>query len=120
MIDALALAVTVACIGAAIVVAVQALAGTFRWTRVAPTLVLVEAVLLVQAVLDVVGLARGHRPGEPGPHLAYLVISVLVVPAVALQVRGDDDRWAGVLVASALVVVAVLVVRMTTTWRGGT
>lgn len=119
MIPPLAIAITVgALVGAGAAVA-AALTGTFRWPRFVPTLVIVEAALVVQAVADGIGLARGHRPGEQGPHLAYLATSLLVVPAAATQARAEDGRWAGLLVAAGLLVVAVVVVRLATTWRSG-
>lgn len=119
MIEPLAIAITVVAALAALVTGSVCVAGTYRWTALAPTLALVEAALAIQAVVDLVGIARGHRPGEPGVHLAYLATSVLVIPAAAAQVRGDDDRWSGALCAAALLVVAVLVVRLATTWHAG-
>ena len=42
--------------------------------------VVAEVLLIVQAALDVVGIARGHRPPEPATHLGYLAVSVLLLP----------------------------------------
>lgn len=116
MIDALALAIALVSLVSGLTVAALALSGKHRWAQTVPTLVTVECALLLQAVLDVVALAGGHRPAEPSTHLAYLVTSPLVLPAAASQAH-DHGRWSGLLIGGALVVVAVLVVRMQTTWR---
>lgn len=117
MIDELALALAVLSLGAGLSVAVQTVRRTFGWSRVAPTLVLLEVGLLVQAALDVAGLARGHQPREMPTHLAYLIVSVALVPIAAIQTRGDDGLWAGLLLTISLIVLAVLVIRLQTTWR---
>ena len=117
MIDSLAAALTVAALLAALVVLVAAGRGVYRWRATGRFLVGFEVVLVLQAVLAVIGLARGHEPRELATHLAYLAVSVLVLPATIAQVRGDDGRWAAVLVAVAFAVVAVVIVRAETTWR---
>lgn len=119
MIDELALALTVLSLGTGLAVAVQTARRTFGWKRTAPTLVLIQAGLLVQAALDVIGLARGHHPRELPTHLAYLVVSVALVPIAAVQTRGDDGLWSGLLLTIALIVLAVLLIRLQTTWRAG-
>ncbi|HEX3791769.1 MAG TPA: hypothetical protein VHW44_28165 [Pseudonocardiaceae bacterium] len=119
MTDSIALAITLACLGSALIVGVRGLLGRHRWRGVRPMLVLIELALLGQAVADLVGQVRGHRPGEPVTHLAYLVASLAVLPAAAGQTADDDGRWAAALLAVALVGVAVIVVRMETTWRAG-
>ena len=117
MTDALALALAVLALGACLVTAAQAGVGGFRWSRTAPTLALLQIGLLVQAALHVVGLVRGHQPQETGTHLAYLVVSVVLLPAAAAQTRGDDGRWSGILLAVVLLVTVVLIIRLQTTWR---
>lgn len=117
MIDALSLALTVTAAVAATVLGVVALSGRFRWARAVPLLVAVQCGVLVQAVLDVVGLVRGHHPREPVTHVAYLVATVLVVPVLLAETRRGEPRWAGVLGAVGLLLLAVLVVRWQTTWR---
>jgi peptidoglycan/LPS O-acetylase OafA/YrhL len=117
MIDAFALAITVVSLAAAGVTLVLAAARRYRWSRLAPTLALLELALVVQAVADLVALARGHHPRELATHLAYLGVSVALLPVAAAQVRGDHGRWPAVLVAVVLVVLAVVTVRLETTWR---
>jgi hypothetical protein len=119
VIEPLAAGITIAGLIAALVIGVQAATGSFRVARAAPTLLVLEVALVVQAVAAVIGLARGHHPSEPTTHLAYLVVSLVVLPVAAFQVRGEGGRWAGALTAVALVIVAVLVIRLQTTWRSG-
>lgn len=116
MIESLAFTTTVVCVAGGFVVLGTGLAGRYRRRRVLPALVVIELALLVQAAADVAGLLGGDHPGEPGTHLAYLVTSLVILPA-ALGTAPDDGRWAAVLIALALLVLAVLVIRMQTTWR---
>lgn len=118
MIDTLAAAVTLYAFG----LALATLIATIRPTR--PRLIDIAfgglgVAVVVQAVGDVATLVRGHRPGEPAVHLAYLVFSVLVVPLTLAAVRSDRGRWATLLCAGAALMIAVVVVRMQTTWRPG-
>ncbi len=117
MIDQLAIGITGACLVTGGLVLIRLVRRRFRRRDVTPTLVPLELGLLVQAGLDVAGLAHGHRPAEPPTHIAYLVSSVLVVPSAAGQTREDDGRWSGALLVLVLLITAVLVVSMQTTWR---
>ncbi|WP_051681891.1 hypothetical protein [Cellulomonas sp. HZM] len=76
-----------------------------------------ETGLVVQAVLDGLGIASGHRPASPATHIAYLAVSVALIPAAAAQVQGRSGRWAGALLAITYLLVAVVVVRLQATWR---
>lgn len=117
MIDSLAAALTVAALLAVPVVMTLALTGRYRSRTAVRFIAGFEVLLVLQAVLAVVGLLRGHEARELAPHLAYLGVSILLLPATITQVRGDDGRWAAVLVAVAFVVLAVVIVRAETTWR---
>jgi hypothetical protein len=117
MIDALSLAITVTCGVAGIAVLCAALLNRYRWRAALPTVIVVEAALLIQAVLDIAGLLGGHHPAEQATHLAYLVTSLAVLPVAGSQVIRDNGRWAGILLAVALLALAVIVVRLQTTWR---
>lgn len=116
MIEVLAFATTVVCAIGGLVVLGTGVLGRYRRSAVLPLLVMVEVVLLVQAVADVLGQAGGHRPAETATHAAYLGASLVVLPAAGPQAR-DDGRWSAVLIAAALLALAVIVVRMQTTWR---
>ena len=116
MIEPLAFATTVVCAIGGLVVLGAGVLRRYRWRRVLPVLATIEAALVVQAVADALGQFGGHRLAETSTHVAYLATSLAVLPAAATQAR-DDGRWSAVLVAAALLVLAVVVVRMQTTWR---
>jgi hypothetical protein len=117
VIEVLAFATTVVCAIGGVAVLGTALARRYRWRRVLPLLVTIEVVLVVQALADVLGQVNGHRLAETTTHAAYLAASLVVLPAVGTQTARDDGRWSAVLVAAALLALAVIVVRMQTTWR---
>ncbi|HEY3632561.1 MAG TPA: hypothetical protein VGL21_16775 [Jatrophihabitantaceae bacterium] len=117
MIDAVAFSVALASVAVAGLVAVRLATRRYRWRAVVPALLAIEAMLIVLAVLDIAGLIGGHRPAEPATHLAYLGTALIVLPVAGSQAAGDDGLWAGLLVAGAAVVLAVLIVRLQTTWR---
>lgn len=117
MIDSLAAAIVVCAIVAAIAVLARAAWRRYRWHTAAPMLIGFEVLALLQAAFVVGSLLAGHHAREPATLLGYLVISALVLPAVAVQARDDDGGWASLLVAAALLVLAVVTVRAQTTWR---
>jgi hypothetical protein len=76
-----------------------------------------EAVLVVQAVVAVVALIGGHRPPETAAFLGYL-IGVLIIPVGgALWARSEPTRWAGTVLAVAALVAGVMVWRMVQLWN---
>ncbi|MPR00407.1 hypothetical protein GB931_21280 [Modestobacter sp. I12A-02628] len=78
---------------------------------------LLEAALVVQAVLAVVQLVGGTRPPETSTFVAYL-LSVLLIPvAGALWSRTEPTRWAGTVLAVAGLVVAVMIWRCLQLWE---
>jgi hypothetical protein len=76
-----------------------------------------EAVLVVQAVVALVALAGGHRPHETAAFLGYLVGVVLVPVAGLLWARSEPTRWAGTVLAVAALVAAVMVWRLVQLWN---
>jgi hypothetical protein len=79
---------------------------------------LLEAVLLVQAVLVAVAASGGQRPGDTPTFLSYLVAVILVPVAGVLWARSERTRWAGTVLAVAGLVVAVMVWRLLQLWEG--
>jgi hypothetical protein len=116
VIEVLAFATTVVCAIGGLVVLGSGALGRFRRSTVLPVLVTIELALVAQAIADVLGQAGGHRLAETTTHAAYLGASLIVLPATGTQAR-DDGRWSAVLVAAGLLALAVIVVRMQTTWR---
>lgn len=107
--DRLAFAVTMACLVGAAVVALRG--------RALAIVVTIEALLAGLAAVDLIGIVAGHRPAEPTTHVAYVVTAVLVLPLAAARTRRDGGVWARALLAVAMGICAVLVVRMMATGR---
>ena len=76
-----------------------------------------EAVLLVQAVLAVVRLAGGYRPEDTATFLGYLGGVVLLPVAGVLWARTEHSRWAGTVIGIAALVSAVMVWRLVQLWE---
>ncbi|MFJ1762946.1 hypothetical protein ACIOD2_21725 [Amycolatopsis sp. NPDC088138] len=114
MIEPLAFATTVLCLLSGLFALVTAALGRYRWPPWRPLAVLIELALLTQAIA---GLLSTHHPAEPGTHVAYLLISLAVLPAALAWGARDTTRSAGALLAVALLTLAVLMIRLQTTWR---
>jgi hypothetical protein len=78
---------------------------------------LLEALLLVQAVLAVVAMAGGDTPADTPTFIGYLAGVVLVPVAGALWARTERTRWAGTVIAVAGAVVAVMAWRLLQLWE---
>lgn len=117
MIETLAVAITFLLLGCAVAVIVQACRRRYRRAAFLPTLLVLQVALTVQAVADLVGLMRGHRTPELAVHVAYLVVSLVLVPLALFETRSADGPWSGALLTIVLFVLAAVVVRMQTTWR---
>lgn len=113
----LVVAITVA---AAVVVVLGALSTALRRRIGLAHLVaagVLELVLLAQAALAVVGLLLGERPPELATFLAYLASVVLIPVAGVLWARTEPTRWAGTVLGTAALVVAVMVWRLLQLWE---
>lgn len=79
----------------------------------------VEVAVLVQAVLAVVRLVSGHEvSGGVALFVAYLLFSLVVLPAGALWAVGERNRWSGSVLAVAALALVVTYVRMDAVWLG--
>ena len=76
-----------------------------------------EALLLVQAVIALIAMAGGTTPPETATFLGYLAGVVLVPVAGSLWARAERTRWAGTVMAVAAAVVAVMVWRLLQLWE---
>jgi len=76
-----------------------------------------EALLLVQAVVAVIALAGGERPADVPTFVSYLVGVILVPVAGTLWARTEQTRWAGTVLAVAGAVVGVMVWRLLQLWE---
>jgi hypothetical protein len=80
-----------------------------------------EIALIVQAVVDVAGVARGHRPTEPVVHVGYVLVSIAILPLLVGRMGGspldaEGDRMGLLVVALACAACVVVVTRMHVTW----
>lgn len=79
-----------------------------------------EALLLVQAVLAVVGMVRGTGPeGSTVLFVSYLATVVLVLPAAVAWALVERDRWSNAVIAVAGFTVTAMVIRLWDVWQGG-
>jgi hypothetical protein len=107
--------------GVAVVVVALGLFSTFARRRIGVGHLVaagvLEAVLVVQAVVAVIALVGGTRPPETATFLGYLA-GVLIVPvAGVLWARTEPTRWAGTVLAVAAVVAGVMVWRLVEVWN---
>ena len=106
-----ALALLLAVVGAASTLARRRM-GLIHWIVVG----LLEAALLVQAVVAVVRLAGGHKVAETATFYGYL-IGILLVPVIgAGWAWTERTKWAGTQLAVAGLAVAVMVWRLVQLW----
>ena len=107
--------------GVAVLVVVLGVASTVARRRIGTVHLaaagVLEAVLLVQAVVAVVHLVSGARLPETATFLGYLAGVLLVPVAGALWARSEPTRWAGTVLAVAAAVAGVMVWRLVDLWN---
>ncbi len=81
-------------------------------------LAVVEAVVLVQAVVATGRIFTGDRPDQLATFIGYLLTLVLVPPLAALLGWSERTRWGSTIVAIGCLVVPVMVVRLQQVWHG--
>jgi hypothetical protein len=79
--------------------------------------VVLEVLLVVQAVVAAVALAGGQRPPETATFLGYLAGVVLLPVAGVLWSRTEPSRWAGTVLAVASLVTVVMIWRLVQLWE---
>ncbi|MGH3488570.1 MAG: hypothetical protein ACRDP8_11760 [Actinopolymorphaceae bacterium] len=79
---------------------------------------LLELVLIGQLIAAVVLMLNGERPAELATFLAYLIVSVLVLPVAVLWAASERNRWSSIVLGVAGLVLVVLVVRLQQVWSG--
>lgn len=78
---------------------------------------LVEALLLVQAVVAIAAPAFGNEPtGSVLEFVVYLVGALLLPPAAVFWALLERNRWSTVVLGVAALAVAVMVYRMLQIW----
>lgn len=104
----------------AVVLALLGLAATLARRRIGLVHVggalLLEALLVIQAVVVSIALFDGERPQDGATFLSYLVGVLLVPVAGLLWARTEPTRWAGTIIAVAGATVGVMVWRLLQLW----
>ncbi|MGN9813575.1 hypothetical protein ACTMSW_30035 [Micromonospora sp. BQ11] len=80
-------------------------------------LLALELALLGLAVLALIALGGGERPGEPGAFFGYLVTLVCLPPLAWVLARMEPTRWGSAIVCAVCLVTPVVVVRLQQTWE---
>jgi 4-amino-4-deoxy-L-arabinose transferase-like glycosyltransferase len=111
----------VAITAVAVLLAVLGIASTLARRRIGLLHLVVagvlEALLVVQAVLAIAAMAGGQTPPETATFAGYLAGVVLVPVAGALWARTEQTRYAGTVIAVAAAVVGVMVWRLLQLWE---
>jgi predicted Co/Zn/Cd cation transporter (cation efflux family) len=76
----------------------------------------VEALLVVQALIAAVRVFGGARPVETSTFLIYLLVSVCVLPFFLQFARAEPNRWGGTVIAVGAVAMGVVVLRLLELW----
>lgn len=79
---------------------------------------LVELLLVAQLAIGVVLLLGGHHPGSLVTFLAYLIGSLVIIPAGALWALAERSRSSTVILGIACVAIPVMVLRLHEIWGG--
>ncbi|QIG45505.1 hypothetical protein G5V58_24615 [Nocardioides anomalus] len=106
-------------VGYALLVALLAAYAAYRWRARPPWLAsmgwMLEALLVLRAVVGLGVIAGGTRPDELSTHVGYLAASVCVLPLALRSVEDDEGPWSLGVVGVAAVAVAVISWRMVAT-----
>ena len=97
---------------------VSALRGAALARGQLAALVVLELGLALQAAVALGGLALGSEPREPATSFGYLAASVLILPAVVPAAR-SRSRWDTGVIALVCLALAVVCLRLRTTWGRG-
>ncbi len=82
-------------------------------------LAITELGLLVQLVVSIVLVANGEQAKQDTfEFFGYLVVALLVPPAVALWALVERTKWSTVILGAGAITVAVMMVRMHQIWTG--
>ncbi|MFD0775336.1 hypothetical protein ACFQZ2_15485 [Streptomonospora algeriensis] len=116
MVEALTTTIQVA----SLILAGWCLISTFRdQPMVVPHLVaagVLWLLVIAQAVVSGVLMARGEGPAELAVFISYLVTIVLIPPACAVWGFIERSRWGPAAIAFACVVLPVMMVRLEQIW----
>jgi hypothetical protein len=75
-----------------------------------------EALLVIQAIVAAARLIGGTRPESTGTFVGYLIGSLLVLPLGVLWALEERTRWSSVVLAIAGLTLVIVVLRMDAVW----
>ena len=112
------LAVAVAVLAVALGLACLVLAALDRrpGKPVLQGILVLQLLLLVQAVIAVTRLVQGVEPSSFGGFVGYLIVSVLLVPGGAIWALEEKSRYGTLILATVVLVVVVLQQRLVGLW----
>jgi heme A synthase len=73
---------------------------------------MLEALMVLRALIGAGKLAGGEQPDSFATHVGYLAASVCILPLAMQSVRGDRGTWAVSVVAVAALAITVIAVRI--------
>lgn len=79
----------------------------------------VEAMLLIQAILAIGDVAGGKDLVEPVVFWGYVIVGLLLLPAAGVVSIAERTRWSSVAYLVLVLAVAVVEVRMLSLWAMG-
>ncbi len=93
-----------------------ALRGRDRTPTQGAALAVLQAALLLQALVVAAAWIGGERPAEPETFAGYLAASLLILPGGWLLARDDATPWSSAPLVVATFGIAAIALRMTATW----
>jgi lysylphosphatidylglycerol synthetase-like protein (DUF2156 family) len=79
--------------------------------------IVVEVAVLVQVVIALIQVIRGHGLNEPVTLVAYSIGILLALPLGFYLAREERTRWGSVCLCFTAVVVAVMMLRLLQLWQ---
>ena len=76
----------------------------------------VEALLVLQAVVAAVLMAQGQRPSDAATFWGYLLTTMLILPVAAAWAFAERTRWSSVVLLVASLTGAFLEYRLLQVW----
>lgn len=113
----LVLAIYLSCLVLAVIGGVAYARDRSTGTLALGACVVVELVVLAQAVWAVVAVVRGTHPAEQATFIGYLAGVVFVLPVAAFWSLAERSRWNGVVLGVAALTVAFMTLRLQQMWQ---
>lgn len=77
---------------------------------------LTEVAVIVQSVIGLIAIARGHGPAETATAIGYLIGIVVLMPVGIWWAIVDRSRYSGLVMTVAGVAIAVMSLRLLQIW----